>query len=299
MINKEGQPQDSSPITTQEIGLTFENFANQPEYQDVNRAQVNRLIQLFPNPFFHLDVATGTGLVPTLLTDASKRRGLSGQIIGIDPNNTSLDIARRTTPRQDGVSVLYIAGFGQEIEKLVKGKIPEGGVDSISIHDALHEIEGEENKNAVLIAMRNVLRPGGLFSFNSAFTTYGVEADNAQMKWGRWKLGAFNNLGGKKDRTAEPIKIHSPEQYRQMIESVGFVLIEEPKRVVVNLTRAALEGISRYPKFIEGVFGDMIDQGKFTLERKSKALIDALKDVEFLPRGWYEIIAQKPPVTIS
>lgn len=272
-------------------GFNFEDFANQREYQDVNREQIERLFSHSPNPFSHLDVATGTGLIPRLIIQVSQTRGIRGQIVGIDPNNVSLQIARKTTPQSDQVSVLYVAGYGQEIEELIDGKIPSEGVDSVSIHDALHEIDGEKDKRSVLAAMRNVLKQGGFFSFNSAFTTYGMEP--APMAWGKWKLKAFGMLEGRKDKTAEPIKIHAPEQYRQMIEEVGLVVVHEARKVV-NLTKAALEGISRYPKFIEGVFGDMIDEGKFTLEQKSQALIDALKGVEFMPRGWYEIIAQKP-----
>jgi len=283
-------PEASSPSA-----LTFEEFANQPEYMEVNRGLIKRLFPHLPNRFFHVDIATGTGLVPKLLMQQSQERGHKANIIGIDPNPISLEIARRTTPQSEEVDVLYLEGFGQDTEKLVHGKISSHGADSVSIHDALHEIEGEENKNAVLIAMRNVLRPSGLFSFNSAFTTFGTEP-NARV-WGMWKLNALRLLQGKRDKEVTPIEFYTPEHYKKMVESIGLVVVHEAKNVV-NLTKDALEGISRYPKFIEGAFGDMIDQGKFTLEQKSQALIDALKGVEFMPRGWYEIIAQKPPVTI-
>lgn len=277
--------------------LNFEEFANQPEYVEVNRNLIERLFDHIPQRFFHVDIATGTGLVPKLLMQQSQERGYKAKIIGIDPNPTSLEIARRTTPQSDAVDVLYLEGFGQDTEKLVYGKISPYGTDSASMHDAIHEVEGEENKREVLSAAVRVLKPGGLFSFNSAFTTYGIEAENAQMKWGRWKLNAFNDLKGTKDRKAEPIRIYSPEQYKQMLEAAGLVIIHEAKKVV-HLSKEALAAISKYPKFIEGVFGDMIGQQNFSLERKSSALIKTLEKVDFLPRGWYEIIAQKPPVTI-
>ena len=144
--------------------------------------------------------------------------------------------------------------------------------------------------------MVDILKPGGVLSFNSAFTTFGMEPNS--FAWGRWKSNAFKNLGGKKDKTAEYIKIHTPEEYRQMIEDVGLVVVHQARNVV-NLSKAALEGISRYPRFIEGVFGDMIDQEKYSLQQKSEALISALKNVELIPRGWYEIIARKPLASLA
>ena len=292
-MNCESQPHytPTRTLQTETKSFSYEDFANQPEYVAINQEQIKTLTQALPNAFLHVDIATGTGLVPKLIIQESEKTGRKGTIWGIDPNNTSLKIARETTPKSNNVAVSYVHGFGQHALQLLDGEIPQEGINSTSIHDALHEVGGFEDKLIILQSMANMLKPGGLFSFNSAFTTFGMEP--TPMDWGRWKLNAFRILGGKKDRQANPIEIYTPEQYKQMIHSVGLVVVHQEKNVV-TLTQKALEAISRYPKFVDGVFGDMVDQENFSLKQKSDALIKALNGTQSMRRGWYGIIAQKP-----
>lgn len=290
--------------------LTFERFSQQPEYIGVNRDLMQRFALFLPDGFYCVDVATGTGMGPKLLIEESQKTGKKGKVFGIDPNTTSLDIARRTIQPSENVSVELIEGFGQNLGTLLQGRIPEDGVDGVSILDAFHEIP-EDSKISVLSAMATILRPGGVLAMNSAFTTYGMNP--APRAWGEWKLAAFEILQDTKDRdkNKKPIKIYKPEEYRQMIVDAGLnVIYEKPnfvglskddiarmtneERNVVNLSKAALIGISLYPKFIEGVFGDMKGQDSFSPREKSDALIKALEGVVSIPRGWWEIIAQKP-----
>ena len=295
MSLQEIQPQYGSLITTPEIGLTFEDFANQPEYMQVNRQLVEVLLPLLPEIYVHVDVATGTALVPKLLIDGSERRGLKGKIIGIDPNNVSLDIAKKTTHGTGNILVKFIEGKGQDLRTLLRGEIPEEGVESVSIYNSIHEIPGEDTKRSVIKSMTDILRNGGLFSYNSAFTTIAME--DSAMDWGKWKMAAFGLFKGTRIRGMEPIKIHTPEEYRQMLEEAGLVIMHEARNVV-NLSRSALEAISRYPEFAEGVFRDMKDTLNVTLEEKSKKLISALDQLNIpgIKRTWHEIIAQKPLV---
>ena len=130
--------------------------------------------------------------------------------------------------------------------------IPPDGVDYVSVHDAIHEIGDEEDKESILAAMSRILKPGGVMTYNSAFTTAALE--ESAVKWGRWKSRAFSLLGGKRDRKAKAIAIHSPEEYKEMISQAGLSIVHEAKRAV-KLSRDALGAISRYPAFVEGVFG--------------------------------------------
>ncbi len=277
--------------------LNFEAFAKQKEYIKVNEELVKKMTVLLPKTFWWVDVATGTGMVPKLLTEEAKRTGRKGIIIGVDPNTTSLEIARKTTKPSEDVSVEFIEGFGKDLKLLLQGKISEGGIDGASILDAIHEIPEEAEKKQVLASMADVLNPGGILAVNSAFTTYGMEP--SPMGWGRWKSKAFKNLGKVQNKNINAIKLHTPDEYRQMLEESRLAVISEAKKIV-NLSHEALVAISHYPEFINGVFRDMIDQDKFSLEEKRDALVKALEGVPFLPRGWWELIAQKPsPQTAS
>lgn len=272
---------------------TYEHFAKQPEYVQVNRELVQVFIPFLPKNFLHVDVATGTGLVPKLLIEEAGERGHKGIIIGVDPNATSLDIARKTTPVVDNISVHYIKGLGQNLKKLLVGKIPEEDVDGVSIHDALHEIRDEEDKITTVRNMANILKPGGLFSFNSAFTTEAIRKE--PRRWAGWKMRAMQILGGERDKQVKTMPIYTPDKYKEMMQTVGLRIIHEMQKQVM-LSKEALKAISMYPAFIKGVFEDMKGHENISDKDKSDALIRALdtQNINALPRIWYEILAQKP-----
>jgi len=162
----------------------------------------------------------------------------------------------------------------------------------VSVHDAIHEIGEEKDKESVFASMARILRPGGVLTYNSAFTTAAMEG--SAIKYGRWKAKALSILGRKRDRKVEAMKVHTPEEYREMICNAGLVVIYEAKKVV-RLSRSALAAIAQYPAFVEGVFADMIGREKTLFEKKSQALIEALDSLGIteLPRIWHEIVAQK------
>jgi len=285
-------PKESN-LSVPDNNLNFEEFSGQPEYVEVNRGLVKQVVLKLPVNFCHVDVATGTGLVPRLIIEEATKENKKGEIIGVDPNVTSLNIARRNILGPRGISVKFIEGFGQDLKQLLGRIIPPGGVDGVSILDTLHEIRKDEDKVEVIGAMADILKPGGLLTFNSAFTTEGILMD--PMGWGKWKLRAMGILGGRRDKQVQGLPIHPPEIYKQIIENAGLKVIYEAKKIV-NLTKEALLAISKYPAFFRGALEDMRGQESVPDVKKSNALIQALKElgVPALPRVWYEIIAQKP-----
>jgi ubiquinone/menaquinone biosynthesis C-methylase UbiE len=277
---------------TQSEEFNFLAFAADSAYREVNRDLIARAFALLPSPFFQIDVASGTGLVPQELCALCEAQGKRGTIIGLDPDAFALESARRETHPGPHATVEFVQGVAQDMPRLLAGKVPAEGVDYTSIHDAIHEIPGEETKRGVLRAMANALRPGGLLTYNSAFTTCAM--DEGPMDWGRLKAKAFSILGAKRNRQQLAVKIHTPEQYRQMIEEAGLTVTHEARRVVI-MQRAAMEAIGRYPAFIEGVFSDMVGTEEVSLAVKSRAIQEAIAALGFqgIPRVWHEIMAKK------
>ena len=285
-------PKESN-LSVPDNNLNFEEFSNQPEYVEINRDIIKKFVLKLPVKFCHIDVATGTGLVPRLIIEEAVKENKKGEVIGIDPNVTSLNIARRNILGSRDISVKFIEGMGQDLKRLLEGKIPPGGVDGVSILDALHEIRKDEDKVEVIRAMADILKLGGLLIFNSAFTTDGISID--PMGWGKLKLRAMGILEGKRDKQAQVMPIYPPVIYKQMIENAGLKVVHEAKKIV-NLTKEALLALSKYPAFFRGAFEDMRGQENVPDIEKSNALIQALEELGVLvfPRVWYEIIAQKP-----
>ncbi|HUV95619.1 MAG TPA: class I SAM-dependent methyltransferase [Anaerolineae bacterium] len=270
----------------------FVAFSRDRAYREANRELILRAFSRLPSPFFQVDVASGTGLVAQEVSDLCQQTGKTATIIGVDLDPFAVESARESVPSTSYCAVGFIQGRAQDVHRLLHGRIPPGGVDYVSIHDAIHEIEGEKDKRSVFSSIASILKPGGIFTYNSAFTTVAMEG--SAIKWGRMKARAFSMLGAKRDRTVEAIRIHSPEEYKQMIVNAGLVVIYETKRVV-RLARSALEAIARYPAFVEGAFADMVGAERVSFEKKSQALIDALDSLGIaeIPRIWHETMAQK------
>lgn len=270
----------------------FVAFALDAAYREANRQLLRYAFAYLPSPFFQIDVASGTGLVPQEMSRLCEQSGKRGTIIGLDPDAFAVQSAREQTPSTPHCTIEFVEGRAQEIDELLADRIPPRGVDYISIHDALHEIE-EADKPGVLATIAKLLKPGGIFTYNSAFTT--IAQESSAVLWGKWKAKAFAILGGRRNREIKGLVTHTPEEYKQMVTDAGLAIVHEARRCV-ELTRSALEAIARYPRFVYGVFADLVGEEKIPLEQKSQALIAALDElgITAIPRIWHELVARKP-----
>ena len=100
--------------------LHFGHFSAIPEYRQVNRDLVVRLLDRLPNPFVHLDVATGAGLIPQLIIEEATARGYHGRVIALDRNKRALEIARETVLGNENVSVTFVYGDARDARATVE-----------------------------------------------------------------------------------------------------------------------------------------------------------------------------------
>lgn len=288
-------PVEEHDRVEQSEAYNFVEFSQIGEYRKVNEELILKAIEFLPKnikKLTHVDNATGTGLIPQIAAKLYHEKGIEAMIIGIDPDLYALQKAGELMKNIDYINLKLFQGYGQSLEKLLKGQIPTDGVDVVSIHDAIHEIPGKDIKKAIFVSQAKILKPGGIQTYNSSFTTIGNAY--AALKWGRWKMGAFAFFGEKRNKNVTAIEVFSPEEYRSMITESGLKIVHEDVKTVI-LSSSALKAISRYPEYVKGIFRDMENTEKYSLLDKSKALITALeKDgVTELPRQWHEIVAQK------
>ena len=281
--------------TEQSEAYNFVKFSQIAEYRNVNKGLIAKALEFLPKnikQLTHVDNATGTGLVPQLAAELYHERGIDSDIIGIDPDLYALRRAADSMKDIEYIKLHLFQGYGQHLEELLKGHIPAVGVDVVSIHDAIHEIPGKDIKRAIFVSQAKILKPGGVQTYNSSFTTIGN--GDAALKWGRWKMGAFAYFKENRNRNITAIEVFSPEEYRAMITDSGLKIVHEAVNTVI-LSLDALQAISRYPEYVNGIFRDMENTEKYTLLEKSKALISVLEKEGYagLPRQWHEIIAQK------
>ncbi|CUU08135.1 Methyltransferase domain-containing protein [Candidatus Thermokryptus mobilis] len=287
--------------TTQEERefFNFDLFSEQKEYQEVNEKFIDKT---FPNEIIEneptiLDIACGTGLVTSILL--KKVNGAKCKIIGIDPNPASIQIAKNKLKGYGETKIEFYECYAQEILNL----IPPESVDIVYFCNAIHEIPTDEAKQESLNAIATVLKHNGKLFVNSTFTKESYTQDTVKY-WGLLKLYAFQYLGRKRDKNAQTFEILSVEDYRMKIENSGLV-VDKIESVRVELSEKAMLAISEYDAFIYGVFIDMEDTDKFTLQQKSEALKFAVrkvtsqakeKDANLNPfaRNWIELSCRKP-----
>lgn len=286
----------SSQRIEQSEAYNFVEFSEISEYRQVNKELLTIALNYLPGKIkklIHVDNASGTGLVPQLASEVYSQKGIKATIFGIDPDLYALKKSAESLKDFKGVEIVLIQGYGQNLEELLVDHIPSAGVDLVSIHDAIHEIPGKDIKKAIFASQAKILKPGGVQTYNSSFTTIGN--GDAALKWGRWKLDSFAYFKEKRNRNVTAMEVFSPEEYKSMITESGLKVVYEGVKTVI-LSLDAMKAISRYPEYVNGVFRDMENTEKYSLLEKSKALIKALEDqgIKELPRQWHEIVAQKP-----
>jgi ubiquinone/menaquinone biosynthesis C-methylase UbiE len=261
--------------TTQEerAFFNFDLFSEQREYQEVNEKFVDKTfpIEIIENEPTILDIACGTGLVTSILV--KKVNGRKCKIIGIDPNPASIQIARNKIKEIGETKIEFFESYAQEILNF----IPFESVDIVYFCNAIHEIPTDKAKQDSLDAISSALKQGGKLFINSTFTKESYTQDTVKY-WGLLKLYAFQYLGKKRDKNAQPFEILSVNDYKSKIEKSG-LKVEKIEIVRVELSEKAMLAISEYDAFIHGVFIDMEDTEKFTLQQKSDALKFAVKAV--------------------
>ena len=101
--------------------LHFGHFSAIPEYRQVNRALIAQLLDRLPNPFVHLDVATGAGLVPQLIIEEATARGYRGRVIALDRDENALEIASAAVQGNENVSVTFVHGDARDVARVSGG----------------------------------------------------------------------------------------------------------------------------------------------------------------------------------
>jgi ubiquinone/menaquinone biosynthesis C-methylase UbiE len=291
------------------IPTTYDAFERQPEYIEANRAFVATLP--LEGVKRVLDLACGTCLMTKLLLD----RAPEACVTGIDISAPDLELARAEF-REKG---LY-AETPEALERApAAGRgavhLREGGADDLSAYGAAvfdfamigNAIHMLPDADRLLSEARRVLKPGGVFAFNTTFFagTYGEGATGA---YGDWLRAAFEILrekdeanraaGGegigrqrkKGGRRAFENPWKSEAEWVDALARNGF-RVDPPHRRIVMITREGLAAIGAYAGFAE------VYMGGYPVAIASACLREAAyrafpDDFKGIPRYWLEVVAR-------
>lgn len=183
----------------QTVNTTYEPFSLEPAYIEANRAFVRR--GGIRGSGRILDLACGTGTVSELLLECAPNAHLTG--IDLDPVQVDLSIERfrrlgydvdhstdLTDERRNGKPVLHF-GVGNALDLPFASHV----FDVVTMANAIHMVP---DRDGVLAEIARVLKPGGLFGFNSTFYG-GAMPEGSQRIYLDWIQLARDYIAKKSD----------------------------------------------------------------------------------------------------
>ncbi|MBI2599108.1 class I SAM-dependent methyltransferase [Candidatus Curtissbacteria bacterium] len=276
---------------------SFEHFAGLPFYRRLNQEFVDSL-NLKPGAVV-IDLACGPGNITRLIAD---KIGPDGVIIAVDLSPVALQAARKNLAGSP-TSVSFVEGKAEDLAELLGEKT--GAVDAVVCGNAIHNFA---DKAAAVAAVWNLLKAGGTFAMNSAFFDGAIPPDQGDF-YRDWMSGALKgavravrslgetgssgNTGDTREDKAEARKQLTPQEYRDLLEAVGFQ-IQSLKVMPIDMPLEGFQAISEDDEFVRGVIPSRIPLSIATLAlAEAAAGVFKTKGITVSQRHWLEIIAVK------
>lgn len=136
-----------------------------------------------------LDVGIGRGQFAWIMADSFKDYE---EIIGIDVNPKILETAGKNL-KQFNVTLELMSGSNIEFE--------DNSFDTVSIAQTIHHIPSKDEINNILMGMKRVLKPGGLFIIKEMFSDNKEEAQLSIVEYHHWIADIDRILGKNHFRT--------------------------------------------------------------------------------------------------
>jgi ubiquinone/menaquinone biosynthesis C-methylase UbiE len=277
-----------------QVDTSYDPFAQEPEYLEVNRLFVDTLPPLDSRTV--LDLACGTCVLSGMMRE---RAAGPLHLVGLDLSRESLMLARE-----------HLAGAGPGAGgNGARTLLLEGSADCLPLVDASVEgvvmgnaIQLIDDKQSLVSEVARVLAPGGFFAFNTSFYsgTYLPGTERLYVQWVQRALeevteharreGIRRTKGAGRRAFSQPWL--SRDEYRQLLENNGFEITAVRERTV-ELTRHSFETIGAYSGCASVVLsGWPVDLASAALQRAAGPTLDEA-GVDAVPRQWLEMVATR------
>lgn len=289
----------NNDMSKYKVNMTYEPFSEEPEYIEANRAFIQDIDLISSRRV--LDLACGIGV----MTDLILEKKTDVAVIGLDLSRESLMLAKRHFSKP-GV----VQGANGEIITLVEGTadcLPskDYSVDTVIMGNSIHLLP---DTGRLVGEVYRVLRPGGIFAFNSSFYA-GTMPRGTEKFHHEWVKQAASYIlrkdlelrkqgleGIPRKRGTVPGAFSkqwpSPREWTETLRNHGFQIQSVNERTVF-MTQSNFEMIGAY-----GGFAKIILSG-YPVEEASKALQAtagpalAAVNMQTVPRYWLEVVAVK------
>jgi len=270
---------------------SFEPFTRHRFYGDVNRALVEEGLRRLPSPSAGsrtiVDLSCGTGAMTLMVIETLRRRGIDATIIAVEPSSDALARAESRVAGV-GMGVRFVQGDASDLA----GTLP-GAVDALFFGNAIHLVD---EKDELLRQIADVLAPGGVLAFNSAFFD-GAYTPGSERYYRLWTVRAMRWLRREHPRVrlsreekAAARQWLSQDEYEASLRRHGFDVLHSALDEV-HMDLASFRDIGRYWLFIEGALpGTPLAAGAEALEHGAAEAFEEL-GLECVPRNWLQVVA--------
>ncbi len=289
------------------VNTSYEAHSAEPEYIETNRGLIRSLDLSGVERL--LDLACGTGLLSDLVLEV--RPGI--QIFALDLAREQLEL---TEDRFRGKGLYTGNGVSGRERGLPSFLLTEGSADVLPFSDGTmdavlmgNSIHNLPDRDRLLAEILRVLRPGGLFAFNSAFYagTYVPGTEKFHQAWVKEALlyvmnhdrelrarglpGLKRKRGTVSRASARPW-LH-PREWKEILENNGFEVTRVHEREV-QMTRRSYETVGSYAGFASVVLAGY--PVELACQALQAAVPIALSQTGFttVPARWLEMAAAKP-----
>ena len=278
---------------------SYERFTRHDFYTVVNRALVAEVVRRLPTgPADRgrtiVDLGCGTGAITEMLVEALGQHGLEAAIIGVEPSSSALAEAERRLAGS-GADIRFVQGDGADLAGLGTT------VDAVLFCNAIHLVD---DPDCTVREVADVLSPGGLFAFNSAFSSdaYVPGTESFYRLWTvramRWLRSEHPEVRISRGGAAVTRRWRSREEYEAVLREHGFDLLHGALDEV-QMTLASFQDIGRYWLFIEGALpGAPLGLGAEALRRGAAEAFDEL-GLTSVPRNWLQVLARRGPISAA
>lgn len=293
----------------QAVNTTYEPFSDEPEYLECNRAFIARPALSHVRRF--LDLACGTGVVSEFLLGASPAAHLNG--VDYDPVQIELITERFTRQgykiRRGFALTSELAG-GKPVLTFAVGSadelpFPEASFDCVTIANAIHVLPDKEK---LLAAVARVLKPGGVFGFNSSFYA-GTFPEGTHRFYTEWLKQAMTHIQRQSEQRLAagqpPIKRvrgtshkafqnrwYSPAEWAERLSRHGLKVHDTHERVVM-LDARCFAAVGAYGGLAEVLIsGYPVEVASVALQSTAATAMNTT-GANSIPRHWLEMWASK------
>ncbi|MCU0233054.1 MAG: class I SAM-dependent methyltransferase [Thermoanaerobaculales bacterium] len=278
------------------FNTSYEPFSDRPEYLELNRGFISDIglgrIETA------LDLACGTGNLAAEIL----RLEPTAAVVGLDLSRESLAIARtRVGGRNAGESsrLLLVEGSADRLPLAAES------FDVVVMGNAIHNLP---DLDLLLDEVARVLRPGGIFAFNTSFYagTFAPGTERFYLQWMkealRWAQknghggGSSPGSGPPRTRGTRPRSAEHPwlsaGQYEEALARHGFMLQPSRERPI-EMCQESFESVGSYAGLAEVLLsGYPVELACHALQATARPALEAV-GLDRVSRLWLEVAGAK------